>query len=170
MFGKIFWLFLVTMIPLLELRASIPLGILSGSLKLPMGHVATGFGMNWVVAFVICVAANMVLGILLYPIINHLILLMEKIPFFGKFWKRHIEKTQAQIHKYVEKWGTIGVAIFIGVPLPGSGTYSGALGSYLIGLSYKKFILANCLGVVIAGVAVTIATLTGQGLWALGVK
>jgi len=49
----------------------------------------------------------------------------------------------------------MGVAIFIGIPLPGSGVYTGALGSYLLGVQKKKFMVANAIGVLIAAVAVT---------------
>jgi uncharacterized membrane protein len=55
----------------------------------------------------------------------------------------------------VDKYGELGVAVFIGVPLPGTGVYSGALGSYLLGLNRRKFMIANIRGVVIAGAAVT---------------
>ena len=60
--------------------------------------------------------------------------------------------------------------MFIGIPLPGSGVYSGALGSYLIGLKYKKFIIANIVGVVIAGIIVTLVVLSGNGIFSLFVK
>jgi len=65
-------------------------------------------------------------------------------------------RTQKNIQKYVDKYGELGVALFIGVPLPGSGVYSGALGAYVIGLKLKKFIIADIIGVLIAGTIVTI--------------
>ena len=67
--------------------------------------------------------------------------------------------------EYVEKYGEIGVAIFIGIPLPGSGVYTGSMGSYLLGVSKKDFIIACILGVLIAGTAVTLITLFGSGAW-----
>ncbi|MFH1654855.1 MAG: small multi-drug export protein [Pseudomonadota bacterium] len=166
MLSKTIILFLITLLPFLELRASIPFGILSGTVAMPLGFHATGLDLSWPIVFAICVVSNMVLGIILYPVIHHLILLLEKIPLFGKFWKRRVEKTQRKIHQYVERWGMIGVALFIAVPLPGSGSYSGAIGAYLIGMSYRRFILANCIGVTIAGILVTLATMTGKGIWA----
>ncbi|GAH86941.1 unnamed protein product, partial [marine sediment metagenome] len=66
-----------------------------------------------------------------------------------------------KIEPYVRKYGTFGVSLFIGLPLPGSGSYTGALGAYLLGLGYKKFVIANIIGVVIAGIIVTILTLAG---------
>ena len=47
------------------------------------------------------------------------------------------------------------MALFIGIPLPGSGVYTGAFGSYLLGLDRRKFAIANVVGVLIAGAAVT---------------
>ena len=49
--------------------------------------------------------------------------------------------------------------IFIAIPLPGSGSYSGALAAHLIGLSFRKFVVANTLGVIIAGIIVTLLSL-----------
>jgi uncharacterized membrane protein len=62
------------------------------------------------------------------------------------------------------------VAIFIGIPLPGSGVYTGAVASFLIGLNFKKFIIADIIGVLIAGILVTIICLTGAGLSSIFIK
>ncbi len=167
MIRNIIILFAITLLPLFELRASIPIGILDGELHLPLGLSMLGMGLSPWLVFAICVISNMILGIILYPLINRFIHLLEKIPFFGRFWKRFTERTQKRIHPYVERWGTVGVALFIAVPLPGSGSYSGALGAYLLGLSYRQFILANLLGVTLAGIAVTAITLTGAGIFEL---
>ena len=165
MFKQVLLLFAVTFLPLFELRASIPLGILQGEIHLPLNYAMSGMGLDWILVFTICVLANALLGILLYPFINYWIHTLEKIPFFGNFWKRKVEKVQKKIHPLVEKWGTFGVALFIAVPLPGSGSYSGAVGAYLLGMSYKRYILANFVGVFLAGCAVTALTLSGQGLF-----
>ena len=61
----------------------------------------------------------------------------------------------------MDKYGEIGLAIFIGIPLPGSGVYSGALAAYLIGMNFKRFIIAATIGVFIAGTIVTLATIGG---------
>ena len=155
----------ITFLPFLELRGSIPVGILSGRLDLPLGISLQGLGLKWWWVFIVCVISNMILGIILYPIIDKFIHIWERIPLFGRFWKRHIIRTQRRIHPYVERWGTVGVALFVAIPLPGSGSYSGAIGGYLLGLSYRSFILANALGVFLAGVAVTAITLTGAQLF-----
>jgi uncharacterized membrane protein len=157
-------LFGITMLPAFELRASIPVGILEGRLDLPFGLAIEGMGLPWPFVFVVCVVSNAVLGIILYPILDRFIHLLERIPLIGRFWEGFVAHAQRRIHPYVERWGAIGVALFVAVPLPGSGSYSGAVGAYVLGMSYRRFILANTLGVIIAGIAVTAIVLTGSSL------
>ncbi len=158
-------LFGITLLPAFELRASIPVGILNGSLELPFGLAIEGMGLSWPFVFVVCVASNAILGIVLYPILNWLIHFLERIPVVGRFWEGFMKRAQKKIHRYVERWGTVGVALFVAIPLPGSGSYTGALGAYLLGMSYRRFILANTLGVILAGIAVTAIVLTGSSLF-----
>ena len=164
-------LILITLVPIFEVRASVPVGIMSGTLNLPLGISMSGLGLRWWVVWIICVSANILLGVVFYPLIEHIILLFERIPFFGRFWKTSVMHVQKRIHPYVERWGRLGIALYVGTPLPGCGTYSAALGAYLLGMSYRSFILANALGAVIAGSAVTAVVLTGSQLfrWAISV-
>jgi len=157
---KILALVLVTFIPLLELRASIPLGILSGGTKI-FGLTLQGFGLNFILVFIVCVISNIILGILVYFFLDKFVKHLMRFGLFAKYYNRKLKKTQRKIEPYVRKYGTFGVSLFIGLPLPGSGSYTGALGAYLLGLGYKKFVIANIIGVVIAGIIVTILTLAG---------
>ncbi|MFH0867710.1 MAG: small multi-drug export protein [Candidatus Woesearchaeota archaeon] len=147
----------VTFIPFLELRASIPYGILI--LKMP-----------WLPVFIIAVIANIILGPIVYFFLDKVIYIFLRIKFINNIYQNYMGKTQKKIHKYVEKYGSAAVAIFIGIPLPGSGSYSGALAAYIIGLGYKKFIIANLIGVLIAGVIVAIVTLTGATAFDIFIK
>jgi len=150
-------LILITLLPFLELRASIPYGILK-------------IGLPYLVVFFICVITNIILGILIYYFLDKIIAITKKIRFIEKFWNIYVEKTQKKIHKLVEKWGEWAITIFIGIPLPGSGVYSGALAAYLIGLDFKKFVYACIYGVLIAGIIVTIISLTSAEAFKLFVK
>lgn len=154
-------LFAFTWIPIFELRATIPLGILAGSIDLPLGLTLEGMGLHWFLVAVVCIISNTLLGVVLYPLLNRLLSLMESVPHFSKYWTQYVACTQKAIHPYVEKWGILGLAIFIGIPLPGSGVYSGALGAFLLGMSYRRFLIANIVGVLMAGAIVTGATITG---------
>ncbi len=157
MIRELLELIAVTFLPFLELRASIPYGILK-------------LGMSWPLVFVICVVTNIILGFIIYFLLDKLVHYVIRIRWIGRIYHRVVERTQRKIHGYVERYGEIGVALFIGVPLPGSGVYSGALGAYLIGLGYKRFMIACVVGVVLAGVAVTLITLFGSGVWSLFIK
>ena len=148
MIKAIFILTGLTLIPLLELRASIPIGFFSMSQKI-----------SWPIVSLVCILANMVLGWIVYGIMGPVFIFIRRWRWFDqKIWPI-LEKTRHKIHPYVEKYGELGVAVFIGIPLPGSGVYSGALGAYLLGVDKKKFAIANILGVLIAGCAVTLVSL-----------
>jgi len=144
MIKVIFWLTAITLIPALELRASIPWGIFKMS-----GQV------TWPMVVVICTIANIVLGWMVFMIMAPVFAMVRRWVWFEKKVWPTLERTQHKIHPYVEKYGEFGVAVFIGIPLPGSGVYTGAFGSYLLGLDKRKFIIANVIGVLIAATAVT---------------
>lgn len=167
MLKEILLLILITFIPGLELRASIPLGIIANGVSLPFGMSTAGFGMHWTLVFVVCVLANMLLGPIVFFLLHNVFQWLRWFKLFDKIYMIFVNRAQKKIQKYVDKYGLLGVALFIGMPIPGSGSWSGALGSYLIGLSYKRFIIANCIGVFIAGVLVTLITLTGKGIFTL---
>jgi uncharacterized membrane protein len=166
MISKILILILVTLIPALELRASIPLGMLSGEIEI-FNLTLNGLGLNWILVFFVCVITNIILGFLVYILLDKFVNYFLKFPLFAKYYHRKVEKTQRKIKPSVEKYGWIGIALFIAIPFPGSGSYTGALAAYLLGLDYRKFIIANTLGVVMAGILVTLAILGGQGIFSL---
>ena len=147
----------VTLIPGLELRASIPYGILQTEL-------------HWMVVFLVCVIANIILGIVIYFLLDKVVHLFFFWDWFHKIYHKLVERSQKKIHGYVEKYGTIGLGLFIGIPLPGSGVYTGALGAYVLGFGYKRFILASIIGVLIAGVIVTAIMLSGAEVFNFLVK
>lgn len=143
----------ITLIPALELRASIPIAFFG------TGIFAISEDISWPVAVLICIIANIILGGIVFMVLGPVFTFVRKWGWFDrKIWP-FLEKTRDKIHPYVEKYGEFGVAVFIGIPLPGSGVYTGAFGAYLLGLDRKKFLIANVIGVLIAGAAVTILCL-----------
>ncbi|MBN1556776.1 MAG: small multi-drug export protein [Lentisphaerae bacterium] len=137
-------LILVTLIPALELRASIPLGIFALAAYVP-----------WPAVVLICVLANIVLGWLVFQVMGPIFLFIRRWDWFDRRVWPVLARTRHRIHPYVERYGEFGVAVFIGIPLPGSGVYTGAFGAYLLGLDRRKFAIANAIGVCIAAAAVT---------------
>jgi len=156
----ILWLTAITLIPALELRASIPFGFFSMRGRVP-----------WPAVVLICTVANIILGWIVFLILGPVFTLLRKWHWFDRRIWPLLERTRHRIHPYVEKYGEIGIAVFIGIPLPGSGVYTGALGAYLLGVDRRKFCVANVLGVLIAATAVTALCLlilhgaVGQESW-----
>lgn len=167
MLNEILLLVLVTLIPGFELRASIPLGLIANGVNLPFGLFSHGFGLSWPLVFAVCVITNILLGIVVFFLLHHVVRFVTRFKSVNRLYQALVLRTQKRTKKYVDRWGLLGIALFISVPLPGSGSYTGALAGYLLGMSYKKFIIANAIGVTIAGILVTLITLTGKGLFAL---
>jgi uncharacterized membrane protein len=150
-------LILITLIPTLELRASIPYGILLAD-------------MHWWAVVLVCVVTNIVLGPLVYLFLDKVMALLLRFEWVDRVYGRSVTRTQRRIQKSVDRYGEMGVALFIGIPLPGTGSYSGALGAYLLGLGYRRFIIANVIGVLMAGTIVTAVVLSGVGAFRVLIK
>lgn len=149
--NSVLLLILITLIPSLELRASIPFGILNTQI-------------HYAAVFAICTITNILLGPLIYVILDRFIHVFLNIGLFNKYYNIYVEKTQKKISPYVQKYGLLGLAIFIGIPLPGSGSYTGAIAAHILGIKIKKFIIANIIGVLIAATVIATLSLTGSGL------
>ena len=135
----------ITLVPALELRASIPYGIFAGYF--------------WPYVVSVCVIANIVLGVLVFIFLDRFVHLFLRWRLLARLYDYYVARTQRKIQRHVERWGELGVAVFIGIPLPGSGVYTGALAAYVLGMSCRKFIVADIIGVVIAATVVTVACL-----------
>ncbi|MFH1835487.1 MAG: small multi-drug export protein [Methanobacteriota archaeon] len=149
------WLYLIfiTLVPGIELRGAIPYGIFEGSL-------------NPVNVFVVAVLTNI---LVIYPAFIFLDIVFDiamRVPLV----KRYIKKTQRKAKPYVDKYGVIGLAFFVAIPLPGTGAYSGALAAHLFGMKNKKAFIAISFGVLTAGILVfLISTIFHESLgWLLG--
>ncbi len=154
MLFQIILLCLITLIPALELRASIPYGILGNE----SWGITPGL-MPWYGVAAVCIACNILLGWLLFFLLPAVFGLLERFPLFNRCAMPLIHRARRKLAPYVEKYGTIGVALFIGIPLPGSGVYTGSLGACMLGMGRRKFMYSCALGVLIAGVAVTLLSL-----------
>lgn len=139
--------FLTAMLPVSELRGAIPLGF---ALGLPRQEIIfLSFLGNFLpVPFIL---------ILLEP-------LSRKLRRF-RFWKRFFDwlfsRTQKRAN-IVERYEFWGLVIFVGIPLPMTGAWTGAIAASLIGIRFIKAALAITLGVVMAGIAVTYLVSTGK--------
>ena len=133
------------MIPIGELRFSIPYGILGLSL-IPL----------YVVVF--SLLGNILIGILVIYIIGPIMFLMRRNKFFNYIIQVIFKRTRAR-SKLIYDLKFYGLIIFISIPLPLTGVWTGSLASYLFGFSKKKSVLAVVIGVFFSSSIVSILTL-----------
>ena len=145
------WLtvFVGSMLPVIELRGTIPYGILGTTLT-PWIVVALAILGTWLVGIVLFLCTPLGLRVL------------ERWPWFHRQWERYTHHAQRKIHARVERQGSLGLVIFIAIPLPGFGVYTGAIGAYLLGMSLRRYLLVSLIGCILAGAVVTGATYSGS--------
>jgi uncharacterized membrane protein len=151
--GKELSVFICSMLPVIELRGSIPM--------------AFALGMPWWESYIISVIGNMIPVPIILIVINSLLKWMSasKIKLcniFANFLLGKIEKNRARIEKY-SFWG---LCFFVAIPLPATGAWTGAMVAATIGLKPWKAILSTFLGVLIAGAIVTLIVYGGIGFLA----
>ncbi|ACS33851.1 COG2426 family protein [Thermococcus gammatolerans] len=82
------------------------------------------------------------------PLIDRIMLWLEKTPLrkVAHLYLYYVERARRKAHPYVERWGFIGLTIFVAIPLPGTGVWTGALAAYLLGIEKKQTVPALILG------------------------
>lgn len=139
----ILWTFFVSMVPVVELRGAIPIGVASGLAPL--------------VALAVAIAGNMV------PV-PFIILFIRRIFTWMRTWKvfrglvERLEARAEQKMDAVRKYAWIGLCILVAIPLPGTGAWTGALVAAFMDMRLKQALPAITLGVIIAGVIMTLVS------------
>ena len=155
---------LLTFLPFLELRFSIPFGILEGTIHLPFGISLSGLGLPIVPVFLTAILSNILLGLVLYPVLQYVDGFCHRSRY-ARHYIQLLDRSRRKMRPYVKKYGVFGASLFIGVPIPGSGVFSGSLGALVLGMSRRNFYKALVLGVLIAGLAMTLLTVTGMSIF-----
>ena len=135
--GKYLLIFLVSMVPILELRGGL---IVASLLGLPMWQ-----------SFFLCFLGNILPIPFILWLINPIFRKIRSWPYLGKvvMWcekKAHAKKDKIENLKY------FGLFLFVGIPLPGTGAWTGCLIAALLDLDKKKSMLAAFFGVILAGI------------------
>ena len=131
---------------------------------LPLGELRLGIiyaitnNINPLTAFLWCTFANIIAIPIIMFFFDKIHRSLLHIKIYNNLFNRLIKRIQHKVHRYVEKYGYIGLILFVSLPLPGSGAYSGVIGSWLLGMNQKKSLYAIALGVLVAGVIVTLGT------------
>ncbi|MBU0927495.1 MAG: small multi-drug export protein, partial [Spirochaetes bacterium] len=85
--------------------------------------------------------------------------------FYARVFDRFVAKARAKVHEKVERYGYLGIMLFVAVPLPITGAWTGVLGAWILGMDRKKTMLAVAAGVLVSGVIVSLVV--GFGVEAL---
>lgn len=141
--GKEAALFVISMLPLVELRAAVPVGLATG--------------MPWYEVLPICYLGNLlpIPFVLLFGV--RLLDWLQTLKPFAGFAARYKKKLMSKSSQ-VTRYARIGLFLFVAVPLPGTGAWSGAVIATLLKMPPRKAFLSIALGVVTAGLLMTLGT------------
>lgn len=155
MFTKILLTFLISMVPIVELRGAVPFGV--------------AMGVNPFVALAVSIIGNMIPVPFIYLFARKFLEWGKDVKFLSKFCKWVLKKGEKGGKKLTEKTGQsvyFALVLFVGIPLPGTGAWTGTLAASLLDLDHKKTTIAVLCGIALAGAIML--TLSLLGLAALG--
>ncbi len=139
--------------PISELRGAIPIAIVS-------------FHFPWYYAFLLAIIGNLLPVPFILLFLNAISRPLSKIGIFKRMFELLFEHARKR-GKIIERYEKIGLTLFVAIPLPITGAWTGSLAAVLFGLSFKHAMLSISIGVLIAGVIVTCATLLGWSIFGL---
>jgi len=131
---------LVACLPIFELRLAIPLGILK-------------FNLGALEVYVLALLGNLLPVIPLLLLFKYFFHKLENIPLLGKFFKWWFRRVETK-SKIVEKWGFWGLVLFVSIPLPVTGAWTGTVAATLFEMPVRRAAVAISLGVALAGIIV----------------
>ena len=148
MLQKYLLCFFVSMVPLIELRGGVP--------------IAVGMGLDYVPAMLTCLIGNMLPVPIIYFFARKVLEWGRDKKYIGKFFTYCIEKGERGGEKLIEKAGKRGIFValmlFVGIPLPGTGAWTGTLAASFLNIGFKETTASVSLGVVIAGIIMAVAS------------
>ncbi|MBR3282272.1 MAG: small multi-drug export protein [Ruminococcus sp.] len=142
--------FLISMVPIVELRGGVPFGI--------------GMGIKWYYALPICMIGNMIPVPFIFFFARKILEWGKDKKVTGKFFTWCLEKGEKGGQKLQEKAGKglfIALLLFVGIPLPGTGAWTGTLAASFLNMDFKKSVIAVICGVLLAGIIMTVLSLAG---------
>lgn len=146
--------FLISMVPIIELRGAM--------------FAAEGMHLDFFISLVICVIGNMLPVPIIYLFARKVLEWGKDKKYIGNFFTFCIKKGEKGGQKLTEKAGKKGLFIalmlFVGIPLPGTGAWTGTLAASFLNMGFKESTKAVTLGVIIAGIIVGLAS---KGLFAI---
>ena len=140
---------ILSMVPVMELRGSIPLAV--GLYQMPLWQ-----------AFIFSIIGSVLITlVILYFLEGMTKILMEKTKIGHRFFTWLFERTRRRFSGKYQKYGEIALIIFVALPLPITGVWTGSLAAYLFGIDKKRSLIYITIGAIIAGLIVSTLTFTG---------
>ena len=152
---KYFSVFLLSMVPVIELRGAIP--------------VAVSMELDYWLSLVVCVIGNMIPVPVIYFFARKVLLWGADKKYTRKFFTLCLEKGHRGGEKLRHKAGRgglfIALMLFVGIPIPGTGAWTGTLAVSFLDMGFKSTVAAVSLGVVIAGIIMGVGSLVAVGIF-----
>lgn len=136
-----------SMLPIAELRGGIPYAIAND--------------LNPLLAYFVCVGANILAFPIVYLFLEFLHPIFMKVKIYQTLFDKFVIRTRKKIEKNIEKWGFWGLMIFVMIPLPVTGAYTGSFAAWLFNIKKRQAFISVTLGVIIAGIIVTAISVSG---------
>jgi uncharacterized membrane protein len=162
------WTALLSFMPISELRGAIPFAVANG--------------IPWYLAYPFAAALNILVAPVCWIFLSTLHKFfygaspLEGTPpkeggsgglkgfrWYRALFDRFVERARDKLKSGVEKWGWLGIAAFVAIPLPSTGAWTGTLGAWVLGISKRRTMLAVILGVLTAGAIVSAVVILGIG-------
>ncbi len=159
MLKKYLFVFFLSMVPLVELRGAIPFAY---------GFKADDPAFNLLTAYIIIAIGNMIPVPFIFFFARKVLEWGADKPVIGKIFRFCLEKGHKGGEKLKSKAGKglfVALLLFVGIPLPGTGAWTGTLAASILDMDFKSSILAVILGVALAALIVSAACLLGFGAW-----
>jgi uncharacterized membrane protein len=147
MITKFLIVFFVSMVPLIELRGAIP--------------IAVALGLPKIASFIIAIIGNMLPVPVIFLFSRKVLEWGKDKPYIGKFFTWCLLKGEKGGRKLIAKAGRglyWALFLFVGIPLPGTGAWTGTLAASILDLDFKKTVIAVMAGVLLAGVIMLIGS------------
>ena len=141
-------IFLISMVPLIELRGAIP--------------YAVGMNCDLAASYIIAIVGNMLPVPIIYFFARKVLLWGKDKKYIGKFFTFCLEKGEKGGKRLQSKAGHglfIALMLFVGIPLPGTGAWTGTLAASILDMDFKESVIAVMLGVILAGVIMGLASM-----------
>ena len=154
MIKKYLIIFFISMVPLVELRGAIPF--------------SQGFGLPIIQSYIICIIGNMLPVPIIYLFARKVLEWGADKPVIGKFFTWCLDKGHKGGKKLQEKAGKglfVALLLFVGIPVPGTGAWTGTLAASTLDMDFKSTVAAVMLGVLLAGVIMMVVSMAGFSLF-----